>query len=60
MDRLTHYFRESYEELMHRVTWPTFADLQHSTMVVLVASVIIAFLIWAIDTVSNIALGLIY
>ena len=60
MERLTHYFRESYEELMHRVTWPTFADLQHSTMVVLVASVIIAFLIWAIDTVSNIALGLIY
>ena len=53
MNSLNAYFRESYDELMNRVSWPTLADLQQSTTVVLVASVIIAALIWIMDTGSN-------
>ena len=60
MNKLTAYFQESYDELMHRVTWPTWSDLQQSTTVVLIASVIIALLIWLMDTASNLALQLIY
>ena len=32
------YVKESYNELVHKVTWPTFAQLQNSTVVVMVAS----------------------
>lgn len=53
MNSLNTYFRESYDELMNRVSWPTLADLQQSTTVVLVASVIIALMIWVMDTGSN-------
>lgn len=34
------YVKESYNELVHKVTWPTFAQLQNSTVVVMVASLI--------------------
>ena len=29
------YVKESYNELVHKVTWPTFAQLQNSTVVVM-------------------------
>ena len=43
------YVKESYNELVHKVTWPTFAQLQHSTVVVMVASLIFAIVILAMD-----------
>ena len=43
------YVKESYNELVHKVTWPTFAQLQNSTVVVLVASLIFAIVILAMD-----------
>jgi preprotein translocase subunit SecE len=60
MNGLTTYFSESYDELMNRVSWPSLSDLQQSTTVVLVASLIIALLIWVMDTGSNALLSLIY
>ena len=36
------YVKESYNELVHKVTWPTFAQLQNSTVVVMFAIVILA------------------
>ena len=41
------YVKESYNELVHKVTWPTFAQLQNST--VMVASLIFAIVILAMD-----------
>ena len=43
------YVKESYNELVHKVTWPTFAQLQISTVVVMVASLIFAIVILAMD-----------
>ena len=43
------YVKESYNELVHKVTWPTFAQLQNSTVVVMVASLIFAIVILALD-----------
>jgi len=60
MEKITLYVKESYNELMHKVTWPTWANLQSSTVLVLVASVIIALVIFAMDAVSKQALDLIY
>lgn len=43
------YVKESYNELVNKVTWPTFAQLQNSTVVVMVASLIFAIVILAMD-----------
>ena len=41
MNKVTNYFRESYKELMEKVTWPTWSELQQSTVIVLVATLLI-------------------
>ena len=45
------YFKESYDELMHKVSWPTWSELQGSAIVVSVASLIIAIVVFCIDEV---------
>jgi len=41
--------KESYVELTKKVTWPTWDKLQSSAIVVMVASVIFAVVIFAMD-----------
>ena len=60
MNKVTTYFRESYKELMEKVTWPTWAQLQQSTMIVLVATLLITGVVWAMDLVAQSGLKLIY
>ena len=43
------YFKNSYNELVHRVTWPSLEQLIGSTKVVLVASVIFALVVLVMD-----------
>jgi preprotein translocase subunit SecE len=45
---------ETYNELMHNVTWPTWKELQSSSILVLVASAIIALLVFLMDYVFGI------
>lgn len=47
--RLINYIKESYKELVQKVTWPTFKELQNSTIVVMIASVIIALVVLVMD-----------
>ncbi len=54
------YFKESYNELVNKVTWPTFSQLQSSTIVVMVASVIFAIVVLAMDLSFENIMGLIY
>jgi preprotein translocase subunit SecE len=49
MSKLKAYIEDSYNELVHKVTWPTWAELQSSALVVMISSVIIALLIFAMD-----------
>ncbi|MCB9052037.1 MAG: preprotein translocase subunit SecE [Lewinellaceae bacterium] len=60
MERLKLYVIESYNELIHKVTWPTWANLQSSTVVVLVASIILALIIFLMDVFSRTILDFIY
>jgi preprotein translocase subunit SecE len=60
MNKITTYFRESYKELLEKVTWPTWPQLQQATMIVLVATILITFIVWIMDTVSSAVLHLIY
>jgi preprotein translocase subunit SecE len=48
--RIIGYLRESYNELVHKVTWPTWKELQNSALVVMVASLIFALIVFAMDT----------
>jgi len=60
MDKVRLYIKDSYNELVHKVSWPEWATLQSSTIVVIVASLIIALIIFVMDTISKQSLGLIY
>ena len=46
---LINYAKESYDELLHKVSWPTWSELQSSAIVVSIASLIIAFVVFLID-----------
>ena len=46
---MLNYFKESYKELVEKVSWPTFAQLQSSTVVVMVASLIFALVVLVMD-----------
>ena len=48
--RIKTYFEETYSELVTKVSWPTWAELQSSAIVVMVASLIIAIIILGMDS----------
>ncbi len=43
------YFKESFTELFHKVTWPTWSELQNSAVLVMVAALIFALIVAAMD-----------
>jgi preprotein translocase subunit SecE len=49
MNRIKLYFKESYTELVKKVSWPTWAQLQSSAIVVMIASLIFAGVIFVMD-----------
>ena len=50
-NKVVNYIQESYDELLHKVSWPTWTELQGSAIVVSVASLIIAIIVFAMDEV---------
>jgi preprotein translocase subunit SecE len=47
--KLKIYLQEAYDELVHKVTWPTWKELQSSALVVMVASLIISLIVFVMD-----------
>jgi preprotein translocase subunit SecE len=41
--------KESYNELVHKVSWPTRKELAQSAVIVLIASIILALIVWLMD-----------
>jgi preprotein translocase subunit SecE len=60
MNKITTYFQESYKELLEKVTWPSWPQLQQATVIVLVATILITFVVGIMDAVSGGVLHLIY
>jgi len=60
MAKLLEFFSASYTEVAHKVTWPTWAQLQSSAVLVLVASLIIAMLVFVMDKASSNLLEMLY
>ena len=49
MKNIVTYFKETYDELVHKVSWPTYGELTNSAVVVLYASLLIALVVWGMD-----------
>lgn len=60
MNSVLSYFKESYLELTTNVTWPAWNIVQKSAVAVLVATIIIALVIFLMDTVSKFGVEKIY
>lgn len=60
MNKFTAYIRDSYKELIHKVSWPNWDQLQQSTMIVLGTTLIITLIVMLMDFVSNGGMKLIY
>ena len=54
------YIKDSYKELVEKVSWPSFSSLQSSTLVVMVASLIFALVVLAMDMSFEGVMGAIY
>lgn len=52
--------KESYNELVYKVSWPTQKELINSSVLVLIASIILAVFIWAVDKIFNTLMELVY
>jgi preprotein translocase subunit SecE len=60
MAAVTEYIKESYIELTQKVTWPTWRELYNSAIVVLIAAIIIALLIFGMDRIIQFVLDKFY
>ena len=60
MDKVTLYIKESYNELLNKVTWPTWPSLLESSKLVVIGSIIFALVILVMDFISKTGTDLIY
>lgn len=58
MNKIVNYCKACYDELAHKTTWPTRAELTHSAMVVLSASLVIALVVFAMDSILGLSWAL--
>lgn len=49
MNKIKVYIKEASNELLHKVSWPTWEELQSSLVIVLVASLIFSLVIYGMD-----------
>jgi preprotein translocase subunit SecE len=54
MSKIGTYISETRNELVNKVSWPTWAELQSSALVVMVSSVIIALVVFGMDKIFEI------
>jgi len=47
--KIINYIKESYNELVHKVTWPSWEELQSSAIIVMVSTLLIALVIAFMD-----------
>lgn len=60
MKKVVSYIKDSYNELVYKVSWPTRSELSSSAVVVMFASLIIAVLIGVVDFGFEAVMNFIY
>ena len=58
--KFVNYCKVCYDELAHKTTWTTRAQLTHSAVVVLSASLIIALIVFIMDSCFRWIMGVVY
>jgi preprotein translocase subunit SecE len=53
MNRIKLYIQEVGEELLRKVTWPTWTELQESAIIVMIATLIFAVIVFVMDLVFD-------
>ena len=59
-EKIKTYCKDSYNELVHKTTWPTRSELMNSAVVVLTASLCIALVVFALDFVFQTGMEFVY
>lgn len=54
------YVQEAYDELVHKVSWPSWEELQQTTVIVLVALAFVTLIIFGMDFASEKVLSIVY
>ena len=60
MNKIINYIKNSYNELVYKVSWPTRKEVSNSAVIVLFASIIIAIVVFAVSFVFEHAIRFIY
>lgn len=60
MSKFGNYIQEAYDELVHKVSWPSWDELQQTTIIVLVALVIVTLAIFGMDFISERLMTMLY
>lgn len=60
MNKVINYCKACYEELAHKTSWPTRSELTHSAMVVLSASLVIAVVVFGMDSLFRAVMSAVY
>ncbi|GAA4462527.1 preprotein translocase subunit SecE [Nemorincola caseinilytica] len=60
MSKLGNYVQEAYDELLHKVTWPSWDELQQTTLIVLAALGLVTMVIFGMDLASENVLKFLY
>lgn len=50
---MVNYIKESYNELKNHVTWTPWAEAQRLTVIVAVFSILLALVVWGVDSVFS-------
>lgn len=58
--KLIQDIKESYNELVYKVSWPTQKQLINSSVLVLIASIVLAVFVWAVDKIFELLMELVY
>ncbi|MDP2175751.1 MAG: preprotein translocase subunit SecE [Bacteroidota bacterium] len=60
MEKIKNLWNSSVDELLNKVTWPTWDQLRESAIIVLIASIVFSILIWLLDYALGFGLDFLY
>jgi len=60
MKKVINYIKDSYNELVYKVSWPSRAELTSSAVIVMIASILMALVVWGVDTAFENVIKLFY
>lgn len=60
MSKFGTYIQESYDELIHKVSWPSWNELQQTTLIVIVALILVTGLIFTMDAGAKAIMEFVY